>query len=48
MGLEAWMNIFQKMEYTCITCLMMYKIYNKSVPEYYIYKEFSIKKQCTN
>ena len=26
---------------------MMYKIYNKSVPEY-IYKEFSIKNQCIN
>ena len=40
-----WMNIFQRMEY--IRCLMMYKIYNKFVPEY-IYKDFSIKKQCTN
>ena len=40
-----WMNIFQRMEY--IRCLMMCKIYNKFVPEY-IYKDFSIKKQCTN
>ena len=40
-----WMNIFQRMEY--IRCLMMYKIYNKFVPEY-IDKDFSIKKQCTD